>query len=127
MQWVVDWISQNADLVGILLVTLVPFAVALIGILTSYLLAPRVPNPRKVRRYEAGNPPLAEPKAPLPMQYIGYALLLTSLEPILVFTILITVGTWSAALPLIIIAVILTVVGVAYSLRYVKDIKEWGA
>ncbi len=123
---IVDWISQNADLVGILLVVVVPLVVALIGILTSYLLAPRVPNPRKVRRYEAGNPPLAEPKAPLPMQYIGYALLLTSLEPILVFTILLTVGTWEVALPLIMVAVILAVVGVMYSLRYVKDIKEWG-
>jgi len=45
------------------------------------LIAPRRPTPYKLMRYEAGNPETGPAKAPLAMQYLGYLLMLVTLEP----------------------------------------------
>jgi len=53
------------------------------------LIVPNEPSPIKTSRFEAGNIPTGEGRLWFPLQYYGYLLIYTSLEPILVllFTI----------------------------------------
>ncbi|AWR94829.1 NADH-quinone oxidoreductase subunit A [Acidianus brierleyi] len=48
------------------------------------LIVPNEPSPVKTSRFEAGNIPTGEGRLWFPLQYYGYLLIYTSLEPILV-------------------------------------------
>jgi NADH-quinone oxidoreductase subunit A len=51
------------------------------------LIVPSNPNPLKVSRFEAGNIPTGLGRLWFPLQYYGYLLIYTTLEPIIVLLI----------------------------------------
>ena len=65
-----------------------PFILVLLGAYGTYklleLVMPRNPNPLKTARFEAGNIPTGEGRLWFPLQYYGYLLVYTTLEPIVV-------------------------------------------
>ncbi|MCC6020307.1 MAG: NADH-quinone oxidoreductase subunit A [Thermoproteaceae archaeon] len=70
------------DLAAVALALAVLFALMLGTVYLALLIAPRRRTPYKLMRYEAGNPEAGPAKAPLAMQYLGYLLMLVTLEPV---------------------------------------------
>jgi len=116
---------MRLEVVGLILMVLLPLVLALLGLLTSLLLAPRNPNPNKLRRYEAGNPPHGDAKAPLLMQYMGFALLLVAIEPIVVISALLLIGIVANSLLVLACAIVISATSAALAYRYSKEVKEW--
>lgn len=116
---------MRMEILGLIIIILLPLVVAALGFLTSLLLAPRNPNPNKLRRYEAGNPPYGEAKAPLLMQYMGFALLLVSIEPIAVISALVLIGATASSIVVLVCAILVSIAVAALAYRYSKDIREW--
>ncbi len=91
------------------------------------LITPRRPTPYKLMRYEAGNPETGPAKAPLAMQYLGYLLMLVTLEPAAAIPIAVYMFTGDLLLT-VITAVIGGVVALAastYAYSYAKKIELW--
>lgn len=69
-----------------------PFILVLAGGYGTYkllsLVVPHVPNPIKNSRFEAGNIPTGEGRLWFPLQYYGYLLIYTTLEPIVIILFL---------------------------------------
>ena len=92
------------------------------------LIAPRRPTPYKLMRYEAGNPETGPAKAPLAMQYLGYLLMLVTLEPAAAIPIAVYMFTEENLTLTVLTAVIGGVVALAastYAYRYAKKIELW--
>nr|KJR72708.1 MAG: NADH-ubiquinone oxidoreductase [Vulcanisaeta sp. AZ3] len=93
-------------------------------------LAARNPNPVKLQRYEAGNPPVGEARYLFPIQYVGYLLLFLGVEPIIVILLIlssaaiITVPITVMLLLLIVILIPNIYVGYKYALKlaYPKEL-----
>ncbi|MCI2413795.1 MAG: NADH-quinone oxidoreductase subunit A [Candidatus Aramenus sp.] len=64
------------------------------------LIVPHEPSPLKVSRFEAGNIPTGEGRLWFPLQYYGYLLVYTSLEPIVVLLFLIASAPYYTSLTL---------------------------
>ncbi len=64
------------------------------------LIVPSEPNPVKVSRFEAGNIPTGEGRLWFPLQYYGYLLIYTTLEPLIVFLFLVASAAYSSNLVL---------------------------
>ena len=86
-------------------------------------LAARNPNPSKLQRYEAGNPPVGEARYVFPVQYVGFLLMFLGMEPIIVILLILSSAA-VMALPIvyIILAVLVIVlpsiyVGYKYALK----------
>jgi NADH-quinone oxidoreductase subunit A len=91
------------------------------------LIAPRRPTPYKLMRYEAGNPETGPAKAPLAMQYLGYILMLVTLEPAAAIPIAVYMFKGDLLLT-VLTAVIGGVVALAastYAYSYAKKIELW--
>jgi len=91
------------------------------------LITPRRPTPYKLMRYEAGNPETGPAKAPLAMQYLGYLLMLVTLEPAAAIPIAVYMFTGDLLLT-VITAVMGGVVALAastYAYSYAKKIELW--
>ncbi|EHP68807.1 NADH:ubiquinone oxidoreductase subunit 3 (chain A) [Metallosphaera yellowstonensis MK1] len=69
-----------------------PFILVLAGGYGTYkllsLIVPHNPNPIKNSRFEAGNIPTGEGRLWFPLQYYGYLLVYTTLEPIVIILFL---------------------------------------
>lgn len=102
------------------------FGLMLLAIYGIYWLAPQAPTEAKRRRYEAGNPPHGEPKAPLAMQYFGYVIMLVALEPLVVIPIVyFALSPTPTSAIFVLAAVVLAVLAAIYGYAHSKDIRKW--
>lgn len=115
-----DWLAV-AIAVALLL------GLTLLAIYAVYLIAPQAPTEAKRRRYEAGNPPHGEPKAPLAMQYFGYVLMLVTLEPLVVLPIVYFAlkPTSLASAAMVLAALALVAAASIYGYAHSRDIRKW--
>lgn len=103
------------------------FVLMLAAVYDVMLIAPRRPTPQKLMRYEAGNPEAGPPKAPLAMQYLGYVLMLVTLEPVAALPLAVFLFTNNVELT-IAVALLSAVVILAasiYAYKYAKRIDMW--
>ena len=115
------------DATAVALVFLILFGLMVGAIYLVMLIAPRRPTPTKLMRYEAGNPETGPAKAPLAMQYLGYVLMLVTLEPAAAIPIAVFMFTGSLLLT-VLTAVVGGVVALAasvYAYDYAKRIELW--
>ncbi|AOL16058.1 NADH dehydrogenase [Sulfolobus sp. A20] len=96
------------------------------------LVLPSKPNPLKVSRFEAGNIPFGLGRLWFPLQYYGYLIVYTTLEPIIVMLLPITFSDYYTSLIyfrdlIIIIAVfiILLYPVLYYSIRQINILSYW--
>lgn len=91
------------------------------------LIAPRRPTPYKLMRYEAGNPETGPAKAPLAMQYLGYLLMLVTLEPAVAIPIAVYMAFNDLALTIVsaLLGGAVAVAASVYGYRYAKRIELW--
>lgn len=116
-----------SDLAVLTIVFLLVLGLLFLAIYAIYLIAPQAPTEAKRRRYEAGNPPQGEAKSRLAMQYFGYVLMLTILEPLvaipLVYFALSPTSVESAVY--LLVAVTLLALATLYAYAHSKDIRKW--
>ena len=79
-----------------------------------------VHNPVKVARFEAGNIPYGEGRLWFPLQYYGYLLVYTSIEPLVITLFLLAPATYylSSVLTLHLIIILGTFVAILYPVIY---------
>ncbi len=84
-------------------------------------------HPLKRLRYEAGNPPRGEARAPVLYQYFGYILLFVALDPVfmLLFVLPTLAGEWEKAVLLSLASVALLLPPVAYAVKYARKRGYW--
>ncbi|BCU69332.1 NADH-quinone oxidoreductase subunit A [Stygiolobus caldivivus] len=77
-------------------------------------------NPIKVSRFEAGNIPFGEGRLWFPLQYYGYLLVYTSIEPIIVLLFSISEASYFTSLVLFrnLLIIVLTTIAVLYPVLY---------
>jgi NADH-quinone oxidoreductase subunit A len=115
------------DAMAVALAFLILFVLTVETIYLAKLIAPRRPTPAKLMRYEAGNPETGPAKAPLAMQYLGYVLMLVTLEPAAAIPIAVFMFKGDLMLT-VLTAVVGGVVALAastYAYRYAKKIELW--
>jgi len=115
------------DAIAVALVFGVLFLLMVGTVYLVMLIAPRRPTPYKLMRYEAGNPETGPAKAPLAMQYLGYLLMLVTLEPAAAIPIAVYMFTGDLLLT-VFTAVVGGVVALAastYAYSYAKKIELW--
>jgi NADH-quinone oxidoreductase subunit A len=115
------------DATAVALVFGVLFLLTVETVYLAMLIAPRRPTPYKLMRYEAGNPETGPAKAPLAMQYLGYILMLVTLEPAAAIPIAVFMFTGDLLLT-VLTAVIGGAVALAastYAYSYAKKIELW--
>jgi len=96
------------------------------------LIVPSEPNPVKVSRFEAGNIPTGEGRLWFPLQYYGYLLVYTTLEPLIVFLFLVASADYTSNFTLFrnLSAVIGTFIVVLYpilnyAIRQINIVLNW--
>ena len=94
------------------------------------LVVPSEYNPVKVSRFEAGNIPYGEGRLWFPLQYYGYVLIYTSLEPIVVLFFAIAEAALSPLLFRNLLIIILSSIVILYPILYyavkqVNIIENW--
>jgi len=94
------------------------------------LVVPSEYNPVKVSRFEAGNIPYGEGRLWFPLQYYGYVLIYTSLEPIVVLFFAIAEAAYSTLLFRNFLIIILSSIVILYPILYyavkqVNIIENW--
>ena len=89
-------------------------------------------NPIKISRFEAGNIPYGEGRLWFPLQYYGYILIYTSLEPIIVLLFAIAEAEYTTSfilfrnLLIIIIASIVILYPILYySIKQINILENW--
>jgi len=115
------------DATAVALVFLILFGLMVGAIYLVMLIAPRRPTPTKLMRYEAGNPETGPAKAPLAMQYLGYVLMLVTLEPAAAIPIAVFMFTGNLLLTVLtaVVGGVVTLAASAYAYRYAKKIELW--
>jgi NADH-quinone oxidoreductase subunit A len=116
------------DATAVALAFLILFVLTVDTIYLVMLIAPRRPTPAKLMRYEAGNPETGPAKAPLAMQYLGYVLMLVTLEPAAAIPIAVFMFKEGDLTLTVLTAVVGGVVALAastYAYRYAKKIELW--
>jgi len=96
------------------------------------LVVPSEYNPVKVSRFEAGNIPYGEGRLWFPLQYYGYILIYTSIEPIVVLFFAIAEAAYSSSFLLFrnLLIIILSSIVILYPILYyavkqVNIIENW--
>ncbi|MCY0850608.1 NADH-quinone oxidoreductase subunit A [Sulfuracidifex metallicus] len=96
------------------------------------LIVPSKPNPVKLSRFEAGNIPTGEGRLWFPLQYYGYLLVYTTLEPLIVFLFLVASASYSGNLILFrnLVAVVGTFIVVLYpilnyAIKQINIVLNW--
>lgn len=96
------------------------------------LVVPSNPNPLKISRFEAGNIPTGLGRLWFPLQYYGYLLIYTTLEPIIILLLPIAYSDYYLSsvafrnlLLVIIVFLILMYPVLYYSIRQVNIISYW--
>lgn len=115
------------DALVVALVYLLLFILVVETIYLVMLIAPRRPTPYKLMRYEAGNLESGPPKAPLAMQYMGYVLMLVTLEPAVAIPIaiyMLTGDIFTTGLAAVAGGVV-TLAASTYAYSYSKKIELW--
>ncbi|MEM0483339.1 MAG: NADH-quinone oxidoreductase subunit A [Pyrobaculum sp.] len=115
------------DATAVALVYTVLFLLMVETVYLVMLIAPRRPTPYKLMRYEAGNPESGPAKAPLAMQYLGYVLMLVTLEPAVAIPLAVHIMFNNLQLTVItaLIGGVVAVAASAYGYRYAKRIELW--
>ncbi|MEM4042296.1 MAG: NADH-quinone oxidoreductase subunit A [Saccharolobus sp.] len=97
------------------------------------LIVPSNPNPLKVSRFEAGNIPTGLGRLWFPLQYYGYLLIYTTLEPIIVLLIpiaysdyYVSFNAFAKLLMIIIVFIILMYPVLYYSIKQINILEYWG-
>ena len=96
------------------------------------MVVPSEYNPVKVSRFEAGNIPYGEGRLWFPLQYYGYILIYTSIEPIVVLFFAIAEAAYSSSFLLFrnLLIIILSSIVILYPILYyavkqVNIIENW--
>lgn len=96
------------------------------------LVVPSEYNPVKVSRFEAGNIPYGEGRLWFPLQYYGYILIYTSIEPIVVLFFAIAEAAYSSSfllfrnlLIIILSSIIILYPILYYAVKQVNIIENW--
>ena len=96
------------------------------------MVVPSEYNPVKVSRFEAGNIPYGEGRLWFPLQYYGYILIYTSIEPIVVLFFAIAEAAYSSSFLLFrnLLIIILSSIVILYPILYyavkqVNTIENW--
>lgn len=123
--------SAFVDALAILIVLVVIALITDAAIMyVARRIAARNPNPVKLQRYEAGNPPVGEARYVFPIQYVGFLLLFLGIEPVIV-VLLILSSAAVLALPITVMILVLLIilipniyVGYKYALKlaYPKEL-----
>jgi NADH dehydrogenase subunit A (EC 1.6.5.3) len=115
------------DATAVALVFVVLFVLMVGAIYLVMLIAPRRPTPYKLMRYEAGNPETGPAKAPLAMQYLGYLLMLVTLEPAAAIPIAVYMFTKDILLTVLtaVIGGLVALAASTYAYSYAKKIEYW--
>jgi NADH dehydrogenase subunit A (EC 1.6.5.3) len=115
------------DATAVALVFTILFVLTIDTIYLVMLIAPRRPTPYKQMRYEAGNPETGPAKAPLAMQYLGYLLMLVTLEPAAAIPIAVYMFTGDLLLTVFtaVIGGVVTLAVSTYAYSYAKKIELW--
>lgn len=96
------------------------------------LVVPNEYNPVKVSRFEAGNIPYGEGRLWFPLQYYGYVLIYTSIEPIIVLLFAIAEASYSQSF--LLFRNLLIIIGSSivilypilyYAVKQVNTIENW--
>ena len=89
-------------------------------------------NPVKISRFEAGNIPYGEGRLWFPLQYYGYVLIYTSLEPIIVLLFAIAEAAYTSSfllfrnlLIIIISSIVILYPILYYAVKQVNIIENW--
>ncbi|AHC52359.1 NADH dehydrogenase subunit A [Sulfolobus acidocaldarius SUSAZ] len=89
-------------------------------------------NPVKVSRFEAGNIPFGEGRLWFPLQYYGYLLIYTSIEPIVVILFSLAQAYYYTSTTLFTNLLIITLVSIAllypvlyYAVKQINVIQYW--
>ena len=97
------------------------------------LIVPSNPNPLKVSRFEAGNIPTGLGRLWFPLQYYGYLLIYTTLEPIIVLLIpiaysdyYVSFSVFAKLLMIIIVFIVLMYPVLYYSIKQINILEYWG-
>jgi len=96
------------------------------------MVVPSEYNPVKVSRFEAGNIPYGEGRLWFPLQYYGYILIYTSIEPIVVLFFAIAEAAYSSSFILFrnLLIIVLSSIVILYPILYyavkqVNIIENW--
>ncbi|QKQ99493.1 NAD(P)H-quinone oxidoreductase subunit 3 [Metallosphaera tengchongensis] len=114
-----------------------PFVLVLLAGYGTYkllsLALPNNPNPLKTSRFEAGNIPTGEGRLWFPLQYYGYLLVYTTLEPIVVLLFIVAAvpfyNNFTLFRNLIIVAgsfLILMYPILYYAIKQIDTLTYWG-
>ncbi len=115
------------DWLAVTLAFLIVFVLMLETIYLVMFIAPRRPTPYKQMRYEAGNLEVGPAKSPLAMQYLGFLLMLVTLEPAVAIPIAIYLFTndlWLTILTTLLGSSV-ALAASSYAYRYAKEIELW--
>lgn len=96
------------------------------------LVVPSEYNPVKVSRFEAGNIPYGEGRLWFPLQYYGYILVYTSIEPIIVLLFAIAEAAYDTSfilfrnfLIIILASIVILYPILYYAIKQVNTIEYW--
>ncbi len=116
--------SAFIDALAVLIVLVVIALIADAAIIyVTRRLAARNPNPSKLQRYEAGNPPIGEARYVFPVQYVGFLLMFLGMEPIIVILLILSSAAITAlpityvVLAILVITLPSIYVGYKYALK----------
>lgn len=117
------------DATAVALVFSVLFLLMVGTVYLVMLIAPRRPTPNKLMRYEAGNPEAGPAKSPLAMQYLGYILMLVTLEPAVAIPLAVQMAFKDTALTIAtsLIGGAVAIAASLYGYQYAKKIELWRA
>jgi NADH-quinone oxidoreductase subunit A len=76
-------------LLTLLLALILPTLGLFLAFVAGRVLTPRAPNPDKLARFEAGNPPFGRARGIFPMQYYPYLVVFLTVEPLVIYLFLI--------------------------------------
>uniref|UniRef100_A0A7J3ZLW4 NADH-quinone oxidoreductase subunit A n=1 Tax=Fervidicoccus fontis TaxID=683846 RepID=A0A7J3ZLW4_9CREN len=101
----------------------------LIGvILLLYYINKPVPEESKFERFESGHVTRDPARVGLGFQYFGFLVIFATLEPIIVFLLLVastSVSTFLDQVAIVLIAIAIVIPVLAFALRESKDVKPW--
>jgi NADH-quinone oxidoreductase subunit A len=123
-------LSLFSSTVAVAITVLLPIIIGVAGYKVINLIVPPDPNPLKVGRFEAGNVPYGEGIIWVPMQYYGYVLIFTAIEPLIIIFLLLLPALDSRDLLINFLQVLggFTLIlypVLRYLIRQVDDIKLW--
>ncbi|WP_338600146.1 NADH-quinone oxidoreductase subunit A [Sulfolobus tengchongensis] len=96
------------------------------------LVVPSKPNPLKVSRFEAGNIPTGLGRLWFPLQYYGYLLVYTTLEPIIILLLPVAYSDYYSSMTafrnlllIVVVFIVLLYPILYYSIRQINVLNYW--